>query len=63
MIRMLNDIEMNIKANAKYFVNHVQTKGHPFRNRYKYIFVCRLYGDEIKFYDVVNKNFWAQHGK
>ena len=54
---------MNIKANAKYFVNHVQTKGHPFRNRYKYIFVCRLYGDEIKFYDVVNKNFWAQHGK
>ncbi|EEB25931.1 hypothetical protein M070_1086 [Bacteroides fragilis str. A7 (UDC12-2)] len=30
---------------------------------YKYGFVCRRYGDEIKFYDVVNNNFWAQTWK
>ena len=63
MIRMLNDIEKIIKANAKYFVSHVQPKGHSFRNRYKFVFVCRRCGDEIKFYDVVNNNFWTQTWK
>ena len=60
LIRMLNKIETNIKANAKYFVSHVHPKGHPFRNRYKYVFVCKRCGDYIKFYDVVNNNFWTQ---
>ena len=60
MIRMLNDIKTNIRANVKYFVSHVEPKGHPFRNRSKFVFVCRRYRDEIRFYDVVNNNFWAQ---
>lgn len=63
MIRMLNDIEMILKANAKYFVSQVQPKGHSFRNRYNFVFVCRRCGDEIKFYDVVNNNFWTQTWK
>lgn len=63
MVRSLNDIETNIKANAKYFVGHVHPKGHPFRNKYKFVFVCRRCGDVIKFYDVVNNNFWAQTWK
>ena len=57
MIRMLNDIKTNIRANVKYFVSHVEPKGHPFRNRSKFVFVCRRYRDEIRFYDVVNNNF------
>lgn len=63
MLRMLNDIETNIRANVKYFVSHVEPKGHPFRNRFKFVFVCRRYRDEIRFYDVVNNNFWAQTWK
>lgn len=49
MVKKLNDI-----------LNHVQPKGHPFQNRYKFVFVCRRNGDEIKFYDAVNNNFGAQ---
>lgn len=60
MMRMLNDIKTNIKANAKYLVSHVQPKDHPFRNRFEYVFVCRRYGNEIRFYDVVNNNYWSQ---
>ena len=60
MLTRLNNIEKNIKANAKNFVSHVVPKGRSFRNRYKFVFVCRRYGDEIRFYDVVNNNFWAQ---
>jgi hypothetical protein len=60
MVRMLNDIKTNIKANAKYLVSHVQPKDHPFRNRFEYVFVCRRYGNEIRFYDVVNNNYWSQ---
>ena len=46
MIRMLNDIKTNIRANVRYFVSHVEPKGHPFRNRSKFVFVCR--GIEMK---------------
>lgn len=60
IVRMINDIETNIKANAKYLVSHVLPKDYPFRNRYEYVFVCRRHGDEIRFYDVVNNNFWSQ---
>lgn len=60
IVRMINDIETNIKANVKYLVSHVLPKDHPFRNRYEYVFVCRRHGDEIRFYDVVNNNFWSQ---
>ena len=39
MLRGLNNIEKNIKANAKNFVSHVVPKGRSFRNRYKFVFV------------------------
>lgn len=29
---------------------------------YKYVFVCRRHGDDIKFYDVVNNIFVYRHG-
>ncbi len=60
MVRMINGIEENITANAKYLVSYVQPKNHPFRNRYEFVFVCRRHGDEIRFYDVVNNNYWPE---
>ena len=58
IIRMLGDIEKQIRANSKYLVSHVRPKGHPFRDRNHFVFVCRRVGDEIRFYDVVNNNYW-----
>ncbi len=46
MLRRLNNIEKNIKANAKNFVSHVVPKGRSFRNRYK--FVLFVDGMEMK---------------
>lgn len=57
-MRLLGDIENQIRANSKYLVSHVKPKGHPFRDRTCFMFVCRRVRDEIRFYDVVNNNYW-----
>lgn len=58
IMRLLGDIENQIRVNSKYLVSHVKPKGHPFRDRTCFMFVCRRVGDEIRFYDVVNNNYW-----
>lgn len=30
-------------------------------NRFRFVFVCRRDGDMIRFYDVVNNNYWEQY--
>ena len=58
IVRMLGKIEKQIRDNSKFFVSHVEPKGHPFRDRNHFVFVCRRVGDDIRFYDVVNNNYW-----
>ena len=58
IVRMLGRIEKQIRDNSKYLVSHVMPKNHPFRDRNHFVFVCKRVGDEIRFYDVVNNNYW-----
>lgn len=58
IVRMMRDVEKQIRANGKYLVSRVVPKGRPFRDRNNFVFVCRRVGDEIRFYDVVNDNYW-----
>ncbi len=58
IIRMLGDIEKQIRANSEFLVSHVQPKGHPFRDKNHFVFVCKRVGDRIRFYDIVNNNYW-----
>lgn len=58
IVRMMRDVEKQIRANGKYLVSRVVPKGRPFRDRNHFVFVCRRVGDEIRFYDVVNDNYW-----
>lgn len=58
IVRMLRDIEKQIRNNSKYLVSHVMPKDHPFRDKNHFVFVCKRVGDRICFYDIVNNNYW-----
>ena len=61
IVRMLGDIEKNIRDNSKFLVSHVMPKDHPFRDKNHFVFVCKRVGDRICFYDIVNNNFWQTY--
>ena len=61
IMRMLSDIEKQIQENSKYLVSHVEPKGHPFRDRNHFVFICKRVGDSIRFYDVVNNSYWQTY--
>lgn len=57
-VNTFHELEKQIRDNSKYLVSHVMPQNHPFRDRNHFVFVCRRVGDEIRFYDVVNNNYW-----
>lgn len=59
--RLLNGIKKQINDNSKFLVSHVMPKGHPFRDRNHFVFICKRIGDRIGFYDVVNNNYWQNY--
>lgn len=61
IIRMLGDIEKQIRKNSKYLVTQVIPKDHPFRDKNHFVFVCKRVGDHICFYDIVNNNYWQTY--
>ena len=61
LIRMLNGVESQINKNARYFSKSLRPKGRAMLNRFRFVFVCRRDGDMIRFYDVVNNNYWEQY--
>ena len=60
LIRMLNGVENQIHKNVRYFSKSFRPKGRAMLNRFRFVFVCRRDGDMIRFYDVVNNNYWEQ---
>lgn len=61
LIRMLNGVESQINKNSRYFSKSLRPKGRAMLNRFRLVFVCRRNGDMIRFYDVVNNNYWEQY--
>ena len=61
LIRMLNGVESQIYKNTRYFSRSLRPKGRAMLNRFRFVFVCRRDGDMIRFYDVVNNNYWEQY--
>ena len=49
------------KMGARYFSKSLRPKGRAMLNRFRFVFVCRRDGDMIRFYDVVNNNYWEQY--
>ncbi len=60
LIRMLKGVENQIHKNVRYFSKSFRPKGRAMLNRFRFVFVCRRDGDMIRFYDVVNNNYWEQ---
>lgn len=56
--RALHDVEKEIRSCGSKLATHVSPKDHPFRDKTSFVFVCKRVGDEIRFYDVVNNNYW-----
>ena len=56
-----SNIKKQINDNSKFLVSHVMPKGHPFRDRNHFVFICKRIGDRIGFYDVVNNNYWQNY--
>lgn len=61
LMRGLNGVEDQIRANGNKLAIHVQPKNHSFRDRTSYVFICKRIGDKIRFYDVVNNNYWQSY--
>ena len=61
IMRMLGTIEKQIRDNGKHLVSNVCPKDHSFRDRTHFVFVCKRVGDEIRFYDVINNNYWQTY--
>lgn len=56
--RALHNVEEEIRSYRNKLATHVTPKGHPFRDKTSFVFVCKRMDDEIRFYDVVNNNYW-----
>ena len=56
--RALHDVEKGIRSYSSKLATHVSPKGRPFRDKTSFVFVCKRVGDDIRFYDVVNNNYW-----
>ncbi len=58
LMREFSHIEDEIRANAGKQVENVMPKGHPFRDKNTFVFMCKREKDLIRFYDVVNNKYW-----
>lgn len=58
LMRLVSRIEDEISANASKLVKNVMPKGRPFRDKNNFVFKCKREKDLIRFYDVVNDNYW-----
>lgn len=58
LMRLVSRIEDEISANAGKLVKNVMPKGRPFRDKNNFVFKCKREKDLIRFYDVVNDNYW-----
>lgn len=56
--RALHEVEKEIRSHGGKLTTHVSPKNHPFRDKTSFVFACKRVGDEIRFYDVVNNNYW-----
>ena len=56
--RALHDVEKEIRSCGRKLATHVSPKDHPFRDKTSFVFVCKRVGDDIRFCDVVNNNYW-----
>ena len=56
--RALHDVENEIRSHGGKLATHVSPKNHPFRDKTSFLFACKRVDDEIRFYDVVNNNYW-----
>lgn len=61
LIHKLGVAKSQIEKESRFFAKNLKPKGRAFRDRYKYVFVCKRKGDKICFYDIINNNYWEPY--